>query len=175
MRGSLASAPRRPPLDAVDHHQPKLNLDGQLAVVPRSEVRRIVLTASGGPFLNHSPDELAQVTVADALKHPTWKMGPKITVDSSTLMNKGLEVIEAHWLFGVDPERIERIVNGIVRRLESSGESDIKSQHIGELVMDALGGLDPVAYVRFASVYRNFREARDFETFIEQIGSDEGA
>jgi transcriptional repressor NrdR len=75
----------------------------------------------------------------------------------------------------VDPERIERIVNGIVRRLESSGESDIKSQHIGELVMDALGGLDPVAYVRFASVYRNFREARDFETFIEQIGSDEGA
>ncbi len=75
----------------------------------------------------------------------------------------------------VDPERVERIINGIVRRLESSGESDIKSQHIGELVMDALGGLDPVAYVRFASVYRNFREARDFETFIEQIGSDEGA
>ena len=75
----------------------------------------------------------------------------------------------------VDPERVERIVNGIVRRLESSGESDIKSQHIGELVMDALGGLDPVAYVRFASVYRNFREARDFETFIEKIGSDEGA
>jgi transcriptional repressor NrdR len=75
----------------------------------------------------------------------------------------------------VDPERIERIVNGIVRRLESSGESEIKTQHIGELVMDALAGLDPVAYVRFASVYRNFREARDFEDFIEQIGADEKA
>ena len=73
----------------------------------------------------------------------------------------------------VDPERIERVVNGIVRRLESSGESEIKSQHIGELVMDALANLDPVAYVRFASVYRNFREARDFEAFIEQIGADE--
>ncbi|HUC61311.1 MAG TPA: transcriptional regulator NrdR [Alphaproteobacteria bacterium] len=67
----------------------------------------------------------------------------------------------------VDPERIERIVNGIVRRLESSGESDIKSDAIGEIVMDALRGLDPVAYVRFASVYRNFREAKDFEDFLE--------
>jgi len=73
----------------------------------------------------------------------------------------------------VDPERIERVVNGIVRRLESSGEAEIKSQHIGELVMDALANLDPVAYVRFASVYRNFREARDFEAFIEQIGADD--
>jgi len=74
----------------------------------------------------------------------------------------------------VDPERVERVVNGIVRRLESSGESEIKAQHIGELVMDALASLDPVAYVRFASVYRNFREARDFEAFIEQIGADDG-
>jgi transcriptional repressor NrdR len=73
----------------------------------------------------------------------------------------------------VEPERIERIVNGIVRRLESSGESEIKTQLIGELVMDALANLDPVAYVRFASVYRNFREARDFETFIEKLGADE--
>jgi transcriptional repressor NrdR len=76
----------------------------------------------------------------------------------------------------VDPERVERVVNGIVRRLESSGEHEIKSKMVGELVMDALANLDPVAYVRFASVYRNFREARDFETFIEeQIGADEGA
>ena len=72
----------------------------------------------------------------------------------------------------VDQERIERIVNGIVRRLESSGESEIPSQWIGELIMDALGTLDPVAYVRFASVYRNFREARDFEEFIEKIGTE---
>ena len=69
----------------------------------------------------------------------------------------------------VDPERIERVVNGIVRRLESSGESEIPSTQIGELVMDALRALDPVAYVRFASVYRNFREAKDFEEFISDL------
>ena len=69
----------------------------------------------------------------------------------------------------VDPERTERVVNGIVRRLESSGESEIPSTQIGELVMDALRALDPVAYVRFASVYRNFREARDFEEFISDL------
>ena len=66
----------------------------------------------------------------------------------------------------VDPDRVERVVNGIVRRLESSGESDIQGENIGELVMEALATLDQVAYVRFASVYRNFREARDFEEFI---------
>lgn len=70
----------------------------------------------------------------------------------------------------VDPERIERVVNGIVRRLESSGESEIPTKLIGELVMDALATLDQVAYVRFASVYRNFREARDFEEFITKLG-----
>jgi len=70
----------------------------------------------------------------------------------------------------IDPERLERVVNGIVRRLESSGESEIPSKLIGELVMDALSSLDPVAYVRFASVYRNFREAKDFEAFVEELG-----
>ena len=68
----------------------------------------------------------------------------------------------------VDPERVERVINGIVRRLESSGESEIPTKTIGEMIMDALSSLDSVAYVRFASVYRNFREARDFETFIEE-------
>ncbi|MBM3572481.1 MAG: transcriptional repressor NrdR [Alphaproteobacteria bacterium] len=72
----------------------------------------------------------------------------------------------------VDSERIERIVNSIVRRLESSGESEIPSTQVGELVMDALANLDPVAYVRFASVYRNFREAKDFEDFVGKLGSD---
>ncbi len=72
----------------------------------------------------------------------------------------------------VDSERLERVVNGIVRRLESSGESEIPSKLIGELVMDALANLDSVAYVRFASVYRNFREARDFEAFIEKLGGE---
>ena len=65
------------------------------------------------------------------------------------------------------------MVNGIVRRLETSGESDVTSTAIGELVMDALSQLDPIAYVRFASVYRNFRETKDFEDFIDEIQSDQ--
>ena len=72
-----------------------------------------------------------------------------------------------------DPNDIDPIVNGIVRRLETSGESDVTSTAIGELVMDALSQLDPIAYVRFASVYRNFRETKDFEDFIDEIQSDQ--
>jgi transcriptional repressor NrdR len=72
----------------------------------------------------------------------------------------------------VEPERVERVVNGIVRRLESLGESEIPSSVVGEMVMDALASLDPVAYVRFASVYRNFREAKDFEDFVGKLGVD---
>ncbi len=75
------------------------------------EVRRLVLTASGGPFRGRTRADLASVTVADALAHPTWAMGPKITVDSSTLMNKGLEVIEAHELFGIDYDSIDVVVH----------------------------------------------------------------
>jgi 1-deoxy-D-xylulose-5-phosphate reductoisomerase len=82
-----------------------------LRAVTPTQVRRIVLTASGGPFRGRRREELADVTVADALAHPTWRMGPKITVDSSTLMNKGLEVIEAHELFGADYDRIEVVVH----------------------------------------------------------------
>ena len=76
-----------------------------------SEVARIVLTASGGPFRGRTRADLEQVGVADALAHPTWSMGPKITIDSSTLVNKGLEVIEAHELFGVDYDRIDVVVH----------------------------------------------------------------
>ncbi len=76
-----------------------------------SEVARIVLTASGGPFRGRTIDELAGITRADALAHPTWTMGEKITVDSSTLMNKGLEVIEAHELFGVEFDQIDVVVH----------------------------------------------------------------
>lgn len=73
----------------------------------------------------------------------------------------------------VDPDDLERMVNGIVRRLETLGESDVTSSAIGELVMDGLSELDPIAYVRFASVYRNFRETKDFEDFIDEIQSDQ--
>ena len=76
-----------------------------------SEVNKLLLTASGGPFRGRTQESLQQVTVEEALKHPTWSMGPKITVDSSTLMNKGLEVIEAHELFGTSFDRIEVVVH----------------------------------------------------------------
>lgn len=78
---------------------------------PDADVARLVLTASGGPFRGRSADDLAAVTVDQALAHPTWSMGPKITIDSSTLMNKGLEVIEAHELFGVGYDHIEVVVH----------------------------------------------------------------
>jgi 1-deoxy-D-xylulose-5-phosphate reductoisomerase len=75
------------------------------------EVRRIVLTASGGPFRTKNKAEMKQATVAEAMRHPTWTMGAKITIDSATLMNKGLEVIEAHWLFGFGPDQIDIVVH----------------------------------------------------------------
>ncbi|HWF90018.1 MAG TPA: 1-deoxy-D-xylulose-5-phosphate reductoisomerase, partial [Pyrinomonadaceae bacterium] len=77
----------------------------------REEVRRIVLTASGGPFRTKTRDEMEQATVAEAMQHPTWNMGAKITIDCATLMNKGLEVIEARWLFGFGPGEIDIIVH----------------------------------------------------------------
>jgi transcriptional repressor NrdR len=73
----------------------------------------------------------------------------------------------------VEPERVERIVSGIQRRLESLGESEIPSTVVGEMVMDALRTLDHVAYIRFASVYKNFREAKDFEDFVGKLGGDD--
>jgi 1-deoxy-D-xylulose-5-phosphate reductoisomerase len=91
-----------------------------------SEVARLVLTASGGPFKHLSPAELQFVTVAEALDHPTWSMGPKITVDSATMMNKALEIIEARWLFGIEGERItvvlhpQSIVHSLVEFVDGS-------------------------------------------------------
>ncbi len=76
-----------------------------------ASVRRLVLTASGGPFLNRPATQLANVTREEALRHPTWQMGPKITIDSATLMNKGLEVIEAHYLFGLPAEQIDIVIH----------------------------------------------------------------
>lgn len=97
-----------------------------LAGHKREDVRRIILTASGGPFLNLPMDRLVEVTPEMALKHPNWRMGKKITIDSATLMNKGLEVIEARWLFDVPPERIsvhihpQSIVHSMVEYIDGS-------------------------------------------------------
>ncbi len=77
----------------------------------RRTIRRLILTASGGPFLRRPLTDLNTVTVEEALAHPTWNMGRKVTIDSATLMNKGLEIIEAHWLFGVAPEQIEVVIH----------------------------------------------------------------
>jgi 1-deoxy-D-xylulose-5-phosphate reductoisomerase len=91
-----------------------------------SEVERLILTASGGPFRKLSLAELEQVTVAEALEHPTWTMGPKITIDSATMMNKALEIIEARWLFDVEPRRIsvmihaQSIVHSLVEFVDGS-------------------------------------------------------
>lgn len=97
---------------------------------PRGSVGRVILTASGGPFLRASREELAAVTVAGALKHPNWAMGRKITIDSATMMNKGLEVIEARWLFGVDYDRIDVVVHpqSIVHSLVEFVDGSILAQ-----------------------------------------------
>jgi 1-deoxy-D-xylulose-5-phosphate reductoisomerase len=95
-----------------------------------SEVARLILTASGGPFKHLSPAELQRVTVAEALDHPTWSMGPKITIDSATMMNKALEIIEARWLFGVDGERISVVIHpqSIVHSLVEYVDGSVMAQ-----------------------------------------------
>ncbi|MEO6435296.1 MAG: 1-deoxy-D-xylulose-5-phosphate reductoisomerase, partial [Tepidisphaeraceae bacterium] len=112
MAGELVTAAARArgvallPVDS-EHNAIHQCLHGRHA----AEVRKLVLTASGGPFRTWSADRLATATPEDALRHPTWQMGRKITIDSATLMNKGLEVIEAHWLFDVPADRIEVVVH----------------------------------------------------------------
>jgi transcriptional repressor NrdR len=98
------------------------------------------------------------------------KNGQRVTFDRDKLIRSIQMAIRKR---PVDEGRVERVVNGIQRRLESSGENEIRSETVGELVMEALSNLDSVAYVRFASVYKNFREARDFEDFVGQIGGNE--
>ncbi len=95
-----------------------------------SEVRRLILTASGGPFLHLEKEGFEQITVEQALNHPTWKMGNKITIDSATLMNKGLEVIEAYWLFGVPPEKIEVVIHpqSIIHSMVEFADGSMKAQ-----------------------------------------------
>ena len=112
MAGSLMTAAAR------ERGVPLLPVDSEHSAIFQclvghnaSEVHRILLTASGGPFRRTSKADLMRVTLADALRHPTWKMGAKITIDSATLMNKGLEVIEARWLFDVEPERVQVVVH----------------------------------------------------------------
>ena len=96
----------------------------------KDRVRKILLTASGGPFRGKKREELLDITVEDALRHPNWSMGRKITVDSSTLVNKGLEVIEAKWLFGVEPEDIQVVVHpqSIIHSMVEYADGGIMAQ-----------------------------------------------
>ncbi|KIP54619.1 1-deoxy-D-xylulose-5-phosphate reductoisomerase [Prevotella pectinovora] len=103
---------------AAENHSPILPVDSEHSAIFQSivgegdnEIEKILLTASGGPFRTFSKEQLAKVTKADALNHPTWEMGAKITIDSASMMNKGFEVIEAKWLFGVDVDKIQVLVH----------------------------------------------------------------
>jgi 1-deoxy-D-xylulose-5-phosphate reductoisomerase len=95
-----------------------------------AEVERLILTASGGPFLHHAADRLATVTPAEALAHPTWRMGAKVSVDSATLMNKGLEVIEARWLYDVDDARIDVVIHpqSVIHSAVEFRDGSVKAQ-----------------------------------------------
>ncbi|MCZ6776456.1 MAG: 1-deoxy-D-xylulose-5-phosphate reductoisomerase [Ignavibacteria bacterium] len=95
-----------------------------------NDIERVILTASGGPFLNMNEEQFHRITVEQALNHPTWKMGNKITIDSATLMNKGLEVIEAFWLFGLPPEKIEVLIHpqSIIHSMVEFVDGSIKAQ-----------------------------------------------
>ena len=95
-----------------------------------SDVRRIILTASGGPFRETPNEQFETITPEQALKHPTWNMGPKITIDSATLFNKGLEMIEAHWLFGVEMKRVEVVIHpqSIVHSMVEFADGSVLAQ-----------------------------------------------
>lgn len=112
----------------------------------RDEVKRIILTSSGGPFRQFTREQLSEVTPAEALKHPTWQMGPKITIDSATMMNKALEIIEARWLFDLEPEQIDVVVHpqSIVHSLVEFVDGSVVAQ---------LGSPDMKLPIQYALTY----------------------
>jgi transcriptional repressor NrdR len=125
--------------------------------------RRRICPDCGGRFTTFERVQLRELTVVK-------RSGRRTPFDRDKLQTSVEVALRKR---PVPPERIERMVNGIVRQLESSGESDIQSATIGKLVMEGLKSLDDVAYVRFASVYRDFREAKDFEEIIGELTADE--
>ena len=122
---------------AQQYHTPILPVDSEHSAIFQSltgeqdnEIEKILLTASGGPFRTFSREQMLRVTAADALKHPNWDMGAKITIDSASMMNKGFEVIEAKWLFGVEAEKIEVLVHpqSIVHSAVQFRDGAVKAQ-----------------------------------------------
>lgn len=122
---------------AQKYHAPIIPVDSEHSAIFQSlagegnnEIEKILLTASGGPFRNFTKEQLATVTKADALKHPTWSMGAKITIDSATMMNKGFEVIEAKWLFGIPADKIQVLIHpqSIVHSAVQFADGAVKAQ-----------------------------------------------
>jgi transcriptional repressor NrdR len=126
--------------------------------------RRRVCPDCGGRFTTFERVQLRELTVVK-------RSGRKVPFDRDKLQ-RSIDV--ALRKRAVDPERVERLVSGITRQLEAGGEPEVTSEAIGELLMEGLKGLDDVAYVRFASVYKNFREARDFEELLGRLNADQG-
>ena len=124
--------------------------------------RRRVCQDCGGRFTTFERVQLREL-------HVLKRSGRRVPFDRDKLVRSVQVSLRKR---AVDPERVERMVSGIVRQLESGGESEIRADQIGHLVMEGLRGLDDVAYVRFASVYRNFREAKDFETFVGELAGE---
>jgi len=125
--------------------------------------RRRFCTSCGMRFTTFERIQLRELTVIK-------RSGRRVPFDRDKLMRSVQHALRKR---PVEPERVERNVNALVRNLESQGESEIASEMIGELVMQMLRSLDKVAYVRFASVYKNFREAKDFETFVGELGEQD--
>lgn len=125
--------------------------------------RRRVCNDCGGRFTTFERVQLRELTVAK-------KIGKRVPFDRDKLARSVQTALRKRQ---VDPERVERMISGIVRQLESQGEGDIDTQEIGRLVMEGLKNIDEVAYVRFASVYKDFREAKDFEGFLRAMEEDE--
>jgi len=125
--------------------------------------RRRVCSSCGGRFTTFERVQLRELTVIK-------RSGRRVPFDRDKLL-RSVEI--ALRKRSVDPEKVERMVSGIVRQLESLGEPEVQSEQIGELLMEGLKGLDDVAYVRFASVYRNFREAKDFEAVLDELSDVE--
>jgi 1-deoxy-D-xylulose-5-phosphate reductoisomerase len=126
MREARQKGVRVLPVDS-EHNAIFQCLDSQRG---QNSVRRLLLTASGGPFRNTPNEQFESITVEQALKHPTWNMGPKITIDSATLFNKGLEMIEAHWLFGVEMKRVEVVIHpqSIVHSMVEFSDGSVLAQ-----------------------------------------------
>ncbi len=124
--------------------------------------RRRVCPDCGGRFTTFERVQLRELTVIK-------RNGRRVPFDRDKLVRSVQVALRKR---AVDPERVERMINGIVRQLESSGDSDVNSETIGRLVMEGLRGLDEVAYVRFASVYRNFRDTEDFKTVLGELSGE---